>query len=57
MIPKDKLDEFKRLYRKHYGMDLTDAETLDKATRLVRLIEVVLRESARHDTKYRTKDD
>lgn len=52
MISKEKLDEFKELYRKHSGIHLTDAETLEKATRLVRLLEVVLKESAKHDAKY-----
>lgn len=53
MIPKDKLDEFKRLCREQYGLELTDAETLDKAIRFLHLVEVVLRESAKHDAKYR----
>lgn len=45
IIPKEKLEEFKKLYREHYGIDLNDSETLDKATRLVRLIKAVLRGS------------
>lgn len=39
-ISKEKLDEFKVLYRKHFGVELTDAEVLDKGSRLVRLLKV-----------------
>ena len=56
MISKERLDEFKELYRKHYGINLTDAETLDKATRFVSLIGVVLKESVKHAIKYRSRD-
>jgi hypothetical protein len=42
-LTKEELDEFKRLYKEEYGVDLTDAQAFDKGSRLVRLLKVVLK--------------
>ena len=41
MIPEHALLEFKRLYKKRFGKELTDADTLDKATRLINMMRLV----------------
>ena len=41
MITEKDLKEYKRLYKKEYGVDLSDKEVLDKTSRLVRLMRVV----------------
>lgn len=41
MISQKSLDEFKRLYREHFGKDLTNAEAYEKGSRLIRLLEIV----------------
>lgn len=40
---KSELDEFKRLYKEEFDIELTDAQALDKGSRLVRLLKVVLK--------------
>jgi hypothetical protein len=44
-LTQKELDEFKRLYKEEYGVDLTDAQAFDKGSRLVRLLKVVLKPS------------
>lgn len=41
LLLEEDLREFKRLYFQHFGVYLTDAQTLDKASRLLRLVKVV----------------
>lgn len=41
MIDKQGLEEFKELYLKEYGIQLTDEQALDYGTRLVRLVKAV----------------
>jgi hypothetical protein len=47
-LTDDHLTEFQMLYRKHFGVDLTKEEALEKGLRLIRLMEVVLKESAKN---------
>jgi len=42
-IPEEKLDVFKRLYKEHFGEELSDEEAQDKGGSLIRLIELVYR--------------
>lgn len=42
MLPKEALDEFKQLYAKNFGEQLSDSEALDKATKLLDLYKTVL---------------
>jgi|GEM_PF-2100939 len=41
MISKEHLEKFKRLYRIHFGKEISDQEASDKAMELVRLVECV----------------
>lgn len=41
MISKQSLKTFKRLYKARFGEELTDKETLERATRLVGLFRAV----------------
>ena len=36
------IDEFKAIYRKEYGVDISDAEALEMGTRLLRAVKVVV---------------
>jgi hypothetical protein len=40
-ISKERLDEFKRIYKKQFKNDISDSEALEKATKLIRLIEII----------------
>lgn len=42
-LSQENLDEFKRLYKKHFNKDIDNATALDKGLRLIRLMEVVLK--------------
>ena len=41
MLPKKAVEEFKKIYRKCYNIELTEEEAVDKANRLVRLYQAV----------------
>ena len=41
-LTQEVLEEFKALYRKHYGQDLSDAEARDLGMRLLRVLKVIL---------------
>ena len=41
MLPKKAVEEFKKIYRKCYQIELTNEEASDKANRLVRLYQAV----------------
>lgn len=41
MISKKQLEKFKQLYRDKFGMELTNQDALEKATKLVRLMEII----------------
>ena len=40
-ISQKSLDEFKSLYRKQFGKDLTDVEAREKGSQLIRFLEIV----------------
>lgn len=46
MLPKKAIEEFKRIYRKSYNIELTNEEAADKANRLVRLYQAVYSDPA-----------
>lgn len=54
-ISKEKLEEFKMLYKKHFDKEVTDQEALEKGTKLVNFMRVVLRQSSQKYSKYRGK--
>lgn len=41
MISKESLEEFKRIYRKQFGKEISDQDALEFATKLLRLMEIV----------------
>ena len=41
MISQDQLEEFKAIYKKQFGTELSDQEALEKATKLLRLVEII----------------
>lgn len=41
MISKESLEEFKRIYRKEFGKDISDQDALESATKLLNLLRVV----------------
>ena len=38
---KKQLDEFKRIYKKEYRVDINDSQALEMATKLINLIKIV----------------
>ncbi len=41
MISKESLEEFKKIYRKQFGKDISDQDALESATKLLNLLRVV----------------
>ena len=41
MLPKEAIEEFKVLYKKHYGQDISDEEASRRANNLVNLYKLV----------------
>lgn len=41
VISEEHIEEFRMLYKKHYGIEITKAQALEKGQRLIRLIEAV----------------
>jgi len=41
MLSKEAIDEFKKLYKEHYGEELNDFVASEAANRLVRMVELV----------------
>ncbi len=50
VIADEHIAEFQALYKKHFGTDITKAQALEKALRLIRLVEVVSRAAAAQNT-------
>lgn len=49
MISNEQLDEFKRIYRKEFGKDISDQDALESATKLLNLLEVVYKPMTKED--------
>lgn len=49
MISKEALEEYKRIYRKEFGKEISDAEALEQATKLLRLMEIVYKPMTKKD--------
>jgi hypothetical protein len=41
MISKEHLDKFKKIYKKHFKVELSDQDALEKATKCLRMVELV----------------
>lgn len=46
-LADEHLAEFQMLYKKHFGVDISKAEALEKGIRLIRLMEITLKHEAR----------
>ena len=44
MISKEQLAEYKHIYKKEFGEDLSDQEALEQGTRLVNLFKALMKE-------------
>lgn len=43
LVADEHIANFQRLYKEHFGVELTKAQALEKGLRLIRLLEVVSR--------------
>ena len=41
MISKESLEKFKKLYKDHFNIELSDEDVLEKATKCLRIVEIV----------------
>ena len=46
VIADEHIAEFQKLYKEHFGVEITKAQALEKGLRLIRLIELVSRATA-----------
>lgn len=46
-LSDEHITEFQVLYRKHFGTDISKADAMEKGIRLVRLMEIVLKQEAK----------
>ena len=57
VISEEHIEEFQMLYKKHYGVEITKAQALEKGQRLVRLIEAVSRTTADEQGSLKSTDN
>lgn len=48
-ISDESIAEFQMLYKKHFGIEISKAQALEKGLRLVRMVEIVSRAVARKE--------
>jgi len=41
-LSQEDIEEFKAIYKKEYGVDISDADALEMGTRLLRVVKVVV---------------
>ncbi|OGY59644.1 MAG: hypothetical protein A3I31_00530 [Candidatus Colwellbacteria bacterium RIFCSPLOWO2_02_FULL_44_20b] len=58
MISKERLQKFRDIYRKSFGKDILEQEALEKATQLVRLMEIIYKPMTRAelDSLYKRRE-
>lgn len=56
MLPKEAIEEFKVLYKKHFGENLSDQEASGRANRLVDLYSAVYGSLAKKNFEDNSKD-
>ncbi len=49
MLPKEAVEEFKQIYKKEVGVELTDEQATDKANRLFRFMKVITKPIAKKE--------
>jgi len=57
MLPRKAIEEYKRLYKQRYGVELDDAEASFRANHLVRLYLAVLRPEHQREEEAGAEDD
>jgi hypothetical protein len=55
MLPKEAIEEFKKIYKKRFGVELTDAEASFRANNLVNLYSAVLGSKSKVSEKLKKK--
>jgi len=53
MISEKDLDKFKKIYKEHFDIELSNQDALDKATRVLRFVEIVYK----HNLHKKDKSD
>lgn len=46
-LADEQIKKFQLLYKKHYGIEIDEAEALDKGIRLIRLTEIISKHEAK----------
>lgn len=49
MISEEKLEKFKQLYKARFNTELASQDALEKATKLLRLVEIVYKPTTKGD--------
>ncbi len=49
-LPKEAIEEFKQIYKKEVGVELSDAEAFDKANRLFNFMKVITKPIQKKET-------
>ena len=57
IITDEHITEFQALYKKRYGTDISKEEALEVGLRLIRLMEIVLKETAKQPTSNITNNE
>jgi hypothetical protein len=59
MISSEELEEFKAIYKKQFGIDLPDQDALEKATKLLTLVNAVYRPMTEkeYDTVWKRREE
>ena len=55
MIPKEAVEEFKKIYKKNFGVNLSDKEALRRATNLLNLYKAVYGSTIKGSDNLRNK--
>jgi len=54
-LPKEAIKEFKKLYAKHYGVELSDEEAIRRANNLVALFAAVYGDNSQMINRHKEK--
>lgn len=49
MISGEQLEEYKRIYKKEFGEDVSDQDALEQATKLLRLMQIIYKPMTQKD--------
>ena len=51
MISKEALEEFKRIWKKEFGTEISDSDALESATKLLNLMKIIYKPMTKKDYK------